>query len=620
MARVLGSIAALFAEHAVADTLRIVAVVGQALDSGDGGELSINQIGTATLNELGQAAILALVNLPGGGSSIGIWSEGDSLGLKFVARDGAAAPGAPAGAIFSDMTQAAPAINNLGQVAFRGGLVVGQGGVSSANNSGVWIANPGEPPQLIVREGDQPPNTPAGTQFDAQDEVIQNQFSVFNNAGQVLLRTQLKTGGSITDMNNTGLWIVGINQSVAEIARENLTAVGTGDLWANMVATAHLNDANQAAFVAPLKFLGASTGEGVWFRDPTAGVSLIARTGQTAPAWQRRSKSSAFRRSITWATSRSPVRSRWAARSTLSTTAACGRSGGAGASSCSPAKATTRRACRAGRGLGSAATWTMNNAGRIMFRSVLQVIPGAGSSGISSDNDTAIWAERASGGLELVAREDDQPPGMPAGVEFATFLDPAFNVHDQVAFRGIVRGAGITTANDNGIWAEDTNGVLRLIVKEGDMLDVDDGPGVDLRTVVGPFTWGATGNGDGRRSGFNDNGQLIFSVSFTDGSTGIFVSNLVSASLPGDFNQNGTVDAADYTVWRDTLGLAGAGLAADGNLDNAVDVRDYDLWKFHFGETRIGGGGAVGGRSVPEPGTLLLGLMAACMLMVVLRH
>ena len=63
------------------------------------------------------------------------------------------------------MTQAAPAINNLGQVAFRGGLVVGQGGVSSANNSGVWIANPGEPPQLIVAR-DQPPNTPDGTQFD----------------------------------------------------------------------------------------------------------------------------------------------------------------------------------------------------------------------------------------------------------------------------------------------------------------------------------------------------------------------------------------------------------------------------------------------------------------------
>ena len=426
----------------------------------------------------------------------------------------------------------------------------------------------------------------------AQDEVIQNQFSVFNNAGQVLLRTQLKTGGSITDMNNTGLWIVGKNQSVAEIARENMTAVGTGDLWANMVATAHLNDANQAAFVAPLKFLGASTGEGVWFRDPTAGVSLIARTGQTAPgngSTVRRARHSVNNLGDVAIAGSVEV---GGAINTFNDGGLWTKRGG-GVLELFARESDHAPGLPSGAGLGSAATWTMNNAGRIMFRSVLQVIPGAGSSGISSDNDTAIWAERASGGLELVAREDDQPPGMPAGVEFATFLDPAFNVHDQVAFRGIVRGAGITTANDNGIWAEDTNGVLRLIVKEGDMLDVDDGPGVDLRTVVGPFTWGATGNGDGRRSGFNDNGQLIFSASFTDGSTGIFVSNLVSASLPGDFNQNGSVDAADYTVWRDTLGLAGAGLAADGNLDNAVDVRDYDLWKFHFGETRIGGGGAV---------------------------
>ena len=34
-----------------------------------------------------------------------------------------------------------------------------------------------------------------------------------------------------------------------------------------------------------------------------------------------------------------------------------------------------------------------------------------------------------------------------------------------------------------------------------------------------------------------------------------------------DYNGNGKIDAADYNVWRDTLGLPGTGLAADGNAN-----------------------------------------------------
>ena len=45
----------------------------------------------------------------------------------------------------------------------------------------------------------------------------------------------------------------------------------------------------------------------------------------------------------------------------------------------------------------------------------------------------------------------------------------------------------------------------------------------------------------------------------------------VVSTLPGDYNGDGVVDAADYTVWRDNLGRAGMGLAADGNGDNRSD-------------------------------------------------
>ncbi len=45
----------------------------------------------------------------------------------------------------------------------------------------------------------------------------------------------------------------------------------------------------------------------------------------------------------------------------------------------------------------------------------------------------------------------------------------------------------------------------------------------------------------------------------------------------GDYNFNGVVDAADYVVWRDTLGQSGVGLAADGNGDSQIDAADYGI-------------------------------------------
>jgi hypothetical protein len=77
--------------------------------------------------------------------------------------------------------------------------------------------------------------------------------------------------------------------------------------------------------------------------------------------------------------------------------------------------------------------------------------------------------------------------------------------------------------------------------------------------------------------------------------------------LPGDFNKNNVVDAADYTVWRDHLGAADeAALNGNGNGMNGVDQGDYTLWKNSFGNTA--GAGAVAG-AVPEPSAGMLGLI-----------
>jgi PEP-CTERM motif len=80
--------------------------------------------------------------------------------------------------------------------------------------------------------------------------------------------------------------------------------------------------------------------------------------------------------------------------------------------------------------------------------------------------------------------------------------------------------------------------------------------------------------------------------------------------MAGDYNDNGTVDAADYTVWRDQLGQAIA-MPNETVTPGMVTQEDYDEWKANFGNSS--GSGTLSSATVPEPTTgvmLMLGIMA----------
>jgi hypothetical protein len=111
-----------------------------------------------------------------------------------------------------------------------------------------------------------------------------------------------------------------------------------------------------------------------------------------------------------------------------------------------------------------------------------------------------------------------------------------------------------------------------------------------------------------------------------DGLSAAFVSPLVweidvvapAPLQPGDYNGDGAVGAADYVVWRNTLGQnVTAGEGADGDGNGVVNDVDYVVWTLYFGATAVPDGAH--SASVPEPTSPIL-LLLSCLSMLCRRR
>ena len=88
-----------------------------------------------------------------------------------------------------------------------------------------------------------------------------------------------------------------------------------------------------------------------------------------------------------------------------------------------------------------------------------------------------------------------------------------------------------------------------------------------------------------------------------------YVPPISGQPLPGDFNNDGKVDAGDYMTWRKANGTSNA-LLNDNGLGTPIGQAHLDLWRQQFGNATAPGGG-LGGGTIPEPNTLMLMLFGA---------
>lgn len=84
--------------------------------------------------------------------------------------------------------------------------------------------------------------------------------------------------------------------------------------------------------------------------------------------------------------------------------------------------------------------------------------------------------------------------------------------------------------------------------------------------------------------------------------------------LPGDYNQDGTVNAADYVVYRNLAGSESPLPNRDPEAEGTIGSDDYDFWVTHYGNVlnteSASGAAASHTATLPEPAAGLLAALA----------
>jgi hypothetical protein len=108
-------------------------------------------------------------------------------------------------------------------------------------------------------------------------------------------------------------------------------------------------------------------------------------------------------------------------------------------------------------------------------------------------------------------------------------------------------------------------------------------------------------------------GMLTFAVSGV-GDTGFTGSHTEEGSyelrlqvqtpgVPGDYNNNNVVDAADYVLWRN-------GGPLQNDPTSGVSSADYTYWRSRLGATSGSGSAFSANAAVPEPSVLVMAMVA----------
>ena len=434
----------------------------------------------------------------------GIWSEAQGT-LSLVAREGDQAPGTPTGSKFQFMD--VPIIGPDGHVAFFSGVT----GTSTAG--GIWSRPAGGPLTLVARNGQAISGTPSGT-LALNGPPGQQLASGAGNTTAFTARVK----DSAVNFTPGVFYSDGATLSLLAQAGTQAAGLPTGANYGSFsYGMVRMDGQGKVTFFGLLEgpATTAFTDDAIWHGDAN-GLRLVARQGDAIPGEPA---------GTTFGNLGPPVvnaSGRVAFRAEVPPTGRDMMSEGHGA------LAPVARYGDHAPGTPPDAKFALvgdqvaiNDAGATAFAARLQ--PNVG--GVTSADSAGIWSE-GRGALALVARSGNQAPGTPDGAVFALFDPPAINGAGRVAFLADLRqgSGGVTLDNNTGLWAEDPDGVLSLVVREGDPFEVAPG---NVRTIQSIVFEDVNEAPDYPGCTYTDAYTLAFALRFTDGTTGAFTATLV---------------------------------------------------------------------------------------------
>jgi hypothetical protein len=134
-------------------------------------------------------------------------------------------------------------------------------------------------------------------------------------------------------------------------------------------------------------------------------------------------------------------------------------------------------------------------------------------------NDTGLWWISGAGGTRLLAQEGTQAVGCAVGQKFATFRSLALpGGTTGPLFVAKLAGGSVNPQNDVGAWVADSSGSLRLLFREGQRMGTK-------RVLSFTFLSEVSGS-PGVTRAFNQSSQVAWRATFTDGTTGIVVTDI----------------------------------------------------------------------------------------------
>jgi hypothetical protein len=538
-------------------------------------------VGAPVLNNAGEVVFVGLAGPQGAGiqeTISGIWLADVPGNVTLLFPEGEQAPGTPSGAVF--LSFFLPILNDRGEIAFNGFLKIGQGGVDDSSDEGQWGPGASGALVLLAREGSQAEGAPVGANFRTFSFANLNAGPVMNDSGEIAFIGVLQTGtGDVTAQNDTGIWGPSALGIPTLVAREGSQAPGAPagvifDDLAEFAGAPSLNDAGDIAFSARLEpFIGGVAGDndrGLWGPDAFGNLTMLARGASPAPGAPAGAlfSNGGFGFGLVLNDSGQvafpgQMEPGFGGVTTLDDGGLWGPDG-SGNLTLRVREGSQAPGTAEGAVFESFHLPGFNNSGDLAFRAFLK----EGAGGVNFLDSTGIWVENAAGDLALIARAGSQAPGAPDGVLFLDFTDPILNDEGEAAFLAtLVDQQGISS---QGIFFKDAHAELGLVIRTGDVLEVNPG---DLRTVRA-LLFGNAGEQDLNIRKMNDMSQLVFQASFADDSTGIFLAT---------FRTRVTIDIRPGSD-RDSIKPSSHGVIPVAILGSeSFDVAEVDVTTLTFG-------------------------------------